>query len=636
MARRSRLRTSDSGRRKFWLFLIAAAVGTVVAVAVFYEEQLTSLVDLWQESVPDESLVADTIRGTIYDRNFKELARSLERVSLYVRPREVQNVPETAAKLAGILALSESEIVARMERDSQLVWLQKELDQEEEEAVAALDLPGIYLHREVARAYPQQESASQLIGYSEKNLGLAGVEHYYNRLLNQDRVRQEDFPAIDLKGLAQSGSRGHDLVLTLDMKIQAILEKYIQGIGKKMGSGRISSLLLGTDQGRIIAGASYPSYNPNTIWQSKEGVLENLFLTPMVVPDEIRRFYLDAALLQGGWERGRQVYPWSLISAKTDLGSQLRLLERLQLTTEMNVDFSGGKKLQTDIPRFEGTRPSPDFGAIPRIAKPLKVLLGMTHLLNGGKKIQPHILDRIMERPGKREFYYDFFHGSTEGRNVFPALVSEELQKLLLTQGKPGVLGSSSLCGETVSLVPGEHGAGYVRDRMAVIVIPAIHPELILFIVSRSEALQVAPKDNSGAGALCKGVDSILPSMVALQQVYWNVADMVEVKEGEEHNFTGGSAESPAGSENLATMLNNQVMKMPELSGLSLRKGLRLLQGAEVEVTVRGTGRIISQSPEAGKPLSKGDQCVLTLKTDDTPDKVMQINTLQTEEATPK
>ena len=241
-----------------------------------------------------------------------------------------------------------------------------------------------------------------------------------------------------------------------------------------------------------------------------------------------------------------------------------------------------------------------------------------------------------MERPGKREFYYDFFHGSTEGRNVFPALVSEELQKLLLTQGKPGVLGSSSLCGETVSLVPGEHGAGYVRDRMAVIVIPAIHPELILFIVSRSESLQVAPKDNSGADALCKGVDSILPSMVALQQVYWNVADMVEVKEGEEHNFTGGSAEPLVGSENLATMLNNQVMKMPELSGLSLRKGLRLLQGAEVEVTVRGTGRIFSQSPEAGKPLSKGDQCVLTLKTDDTPDKVMQINTLQTEKATPK
>jgi len=70
-----------------------------------------------------------------------------------------------------------------------------------------LNIPGIYLHREVARNYPQQEFASHLIGYSENDLGLAGVEHYYNRLLNQDRVRQEDIPAIDLKGSIRPAPR---------------------------------------------------------------------------------------------------------------------------------------------------------------------------------------------------------------------------------------------------------------------------------------------------------------------------------------------------------------------------------------------------------------------------------------------
>ena len=633
MARRSRLKTKDNRRRRLWLLLIfllflggAAGIGTV------YKQQLTNLIDIWRETFPAETRTADTNRGTIYDRNFKELARTLERVSLYARPREVKDIPETARLLSEVLALSESEIIARMERDSHLVWLRRDIDQEEEEVVANLNLPGIYLHREVARNYPQQEYASHLIGYSENDLGFAGVEHYYNRLLNQDRVRQEDFPAIDLKGLEQTGTKGHDLILTLDMKIQAILEKYVKSLGEKMGNGHISSLLLDTAQGKIIAGASYPSYNPNSAWQHENEILENLILTPMVVPEEIRNFFREASLLQSGWEQSTQVYPWSLVSDKVDVGSQLRLWDRLQLTTAIHVDFSGGKKQATSIPQFEGTRPALDLGAVPKTATPLKVLLGISHLLNGGKKIQPHILDRIMEHPEQREYYYDIFHGESQGRNVFPSLVSRELQNLLRIQGRRGVLGSTALSGETVSLVLNDFGGSYVRDRMALIVIPAEQPEMILLLVARDEELKVPESAAAGSGSLCDRIDTILPSMVALQQVHRNLADMVEFAEGEEQNFKGGTDDKPGKAENLAGMLEKQIKSMPDLTGLSLRKSLRLLQSAEVNVTVRGTGRIVFQSPKAGEKLEKGDRCMLTLKIDAAPKDAMQIKNLQMKE----
>jgi len=72
---------------------------------------------------------------------------------------------------------------------------------------------------------------------------------------------------------------------------------------------------------------------------------------------------------------------------------------------------------------------------------------------------------------------------------------------------------------------------------------------------------------------------------------------------------------------------------MPDLTGLSLRKSLRLLHSAEVDVTVRGTGRIISHSPKAGVKLEKGTPCVLTLKMDAPPKDVMQIQTLQVKES---
>lgn len=637
MARRSRLNTGDNSRRRLrFLLIFLLLLGGVAGLGTVYKQQLLNLIDIWRETFPAETQAANSDRGTIYDRNYKELVQTLERVSLYVRPREVKDIPETARLLSEMLGLSEPESIASMERDSHLVWLRRDIGQDDEEAVTRLNLPGLYLHREVARNYPQQEYASHLIGYSENDLGLAGVEHYYNRLLNQDRVRQEDFPAIDLKGLEQTSTKGHDLVLTLDMKIQAILEKYVKSLGDTMGNGRITSLLLDTAQGKIIAGASYPSYNPNSVWQHKNEITESLLLTPMVVPDEIREFFRNASLLQGGWEQVTQVYPWSLASGKIGFGSQLRLFERLRLTTDIQVDFSGGKKQATTLPQFESTRAALDLGAVPKMATPLKVLLGMSHLLNGGKRIQPHILDRVMERSGQREYYYDIFHGESQGRNVFPSLVSRELQSLLRIQGKSGVLGSTALSGETVSLVMNDFGGSYIRDRMALIAIPAEQPEMILLLVARDEELKVPESAAVASRSLCDRIDTILPSMVALQLVHGNLADMVVVAEGEEQNFKGGTSRKPGKGENLAGMLEKQIKSMPDLTGLSLRKSLRLLQSAEVNVTVRGTGRIVSQNPKAGGKLEKGDRCILTLKVDVAPKDVMQIKSLQVKQSLSK
>ncbi len=74
--------------------------------------------------------------------------------------------------LSELLALSEPDIMVQMRRDAHLVWLRRDIGQEDEDAVTKLNLPGIYFHREVGRSYPRQEYASHLIGYSENDLGL--------------------------------------------------------------------------------------------------------------------------------------------------------------------------------------------------------------------------------------------------------------------------------------------------------------------------------------------------------------------------------------------------------------------------------------------------------------------------------
>lgn len=613
----------NGGRKRRVLVILVTLLLVVAGFAAVYRQQLSNFVDIWRETFPAERSSDNSDRGKIYDRNFKELARTLERVSIYVRPREVKDIPETARLLAEGLDLSESESIARMERDSQLVWLRRDIGQGEEEMVAELALPGIYLHRELARDYPQNEFASQLIGYAENDAGLAGVEHYYNRLLNQERVRQEDFPNIDLKGLSHTGGGGHDLVLTLDMKIQRSLEGYVKNLGSGRGGRRIASLLLDTDQGKIVAGASYPSHDPNSAWQHGNANLESLLLAPMMIPDEIRGFFRDASLLQRAWEQDRQVYPWSLVSGKVNMASQLRLWERLGLTTDIKVDFSGGKNRVRSLPRFEGTRAPRDFASVPRMAAPVKVLLAMTGLLNGGKRVQPHILDRILEHPDLFEYYYDALR-SGSAPNVYPSGASKELQSLFRQQAVGGVLDSGMLSGEVVSLVEGGTGARYVHDQMAVVSLPSTSVQLLLLIVVRDDTVIVEEERQHEHGIFKDGLDAILPSMVALQQVYQNLADMVEPATLEDPNFHASAAPTLAEVGSTGPQQVTIVDSMPDLFGLSLRKSLRLLQPAGLEVVVKGGGRVVSQVPEAGKKIQRGDRCELLLRSDPLPQNALQ------------
>jgi Penicillin-binding Protein dimerisation domain/PASTA domain len=631
MARKSRLKTKASKRRWsifVFLFFLLASVGT--GVWYNYQQQLTNLAEVWQETFDvQEEVTTDELRGTIFDRNFKELAQTLERVSLYVRPREVTNLHQTAEQLSGILGIPESEILESLERDSHLVWLRRDIAQVDEELVANLNLPGIYFHREFARSYPEQEKASHLIGYSENDRGLAGIEHYYNRLLNHGSVRQTDLPDIDLEGLDQTLPYGHDLVLTLDMKIQTILENYVTSLGQEMGEGQIASLLLNAVDGKIIAGANYPSYNLNSVWKHEHEVLNSLLITPVVIPEEIRKFFRIASQLQGGWEQGTQVYPWSVVSGKMGFARQIRLWDRLQLSTELHVDFSGGKKRQAAIPQFVSCVAGEDCGAVPITATPLKVLLGMTHLLNGGSKVQPHILDRILERSSQKEYFYNGFLREAEGRKVLPSLVSKELRTLLQTAGKKAVLGTAILSGETVSLIPDYSGGQYVRDRMSVVVVPGVKPELMLLLVSRQNKPGPDAQKVLNEDFLIRRLDSILPSMVALQQVNQNIADMMEFPEYQEKNFNKEQSTEQNSSGTLASILEKHTLLMPDLTGFSLRKGLRLLERTEITVQVNGTGRIVGQIPAPGEELKKDAIVQLELATDLFPENGMQDGALQ-------
>ncbi|PIE72076.1 MAG: hypothetical protein CSA20_09665, partial [Deltaproteobacteria bacterium] len=98
MGRRSGMRKTRKRKYElalFWLLLLGVAFFGGRWLVVF-----SDLVKKMPFSSQEDSLglATDLVRGTIFDRNYKELAVSLERVSVYVRTREITSPEDIASR----------------------------------------------------------------------------------------------------------------------------------------------------------------------------------------------------------------------------------------------------------------------------------------------------------------------------------------------------------------------------------------------------------------------------------------------------------------------------------------------------------------------------------------------------------
>jgi cell division protein FtsI (penicillin-binding protein 3) len=613
---RRAMRKSRRGVVVLWMIVIVL-VGA--GAAVFYRQELPGLVQkaISLFSRQDKGMEKKKNgRGTIYDRSFREMALSLDRVSVYVRPRELDDPQLSAERLAVVLGMNEQEILNRFDNDVQRVWLAKDISLEEEKAVSDLKLAGVSLHREQIRSYPYKKIAAHTLGFADHNMGLAGVEQYYNRLLDQTSISQDDFPHVDLQGHHRTGGHGQHLVLSIDLKIQDFLEKYVAALGATHEGVQVAAVLMGTKTGAIIANAHFPSYDPNVYYQYGNESLANILLEPMVIPREILRFFDDAALVQTSADCDTHRCPWSVVTGSADTGAVAHWWQELDLTAHPELDFSSRYDGGGAIP-YQQTPGAPggETGTVPGQASPMQILLGINALVNGGQKVLPHVLDRVLERTGDREYFFRDLNveKADAGRS---ALASAETWQLFKDRAHRGVLESAMVDVQGLSLQPvANKGGEYHRTRLLLAIVPGDQPELILMVLMRQPYLEPSTSSVKGGPGLSASAEKILPSMMALQQVYANLSDMMSMTERKESNYQQQREKKKLAG--LGTVIEEQHPVMPDLLGLSMRKALRLLQDKNVRVRVQGTGRVVSQSPAPGMPLADVKECRLTLKKDE-------------------
>ncbi len=613
MGKRSRLRTQSVGRRRLVVLIVLLIV--VAAVWGWVESDRTLLLreqagKLLKRGTGQLTTEQELTRGTIYDRNYKEFAISYERVSVYANIREIEDVNQVIGPLSAILETSESDLYDRMGKGRLRVWLARDISQEQEDEIKQLGSQGVHLHREHIRYYPQRESAAHLIGFAEGDTGLSGIEEYLNKLEARYRLKEDDVRQLPQMGGTRPGVDGRHLILNLDSKIQRILENYLAGLSVAAPDSRYGALVMDAQTGGLVGYAQTPSFDPNAFHAYPQDRFIDLFNEKIAVPDLFKRFLKDLSLLESQPGSADSLLPWSIETEQRKLGVQLQLWNRLGIDGSLRYDFISSAPGEYGAVPYRVNQAVPGgYETVPEMLTPLQVLTALTRVGNGGRAVTPQASKRFVLRRNQQEFLLEDLEKTAKG-GLLSEAVSMEALKLLEQLGRNGPLGANILQGQSHSVVT----SGVERlfhHYLGLIMIPREKPELIMLVTSTGPGYQVEPREElTPTGAAVK----IIGPITALQQVMKNLSDMMKPTAQEDKNFRRAPGESAPPDANQIEAA--AVTEMVSFIGMSLRKSLRLLQSVNVEVEIKGSGRVVEQHPPPGAELKPGDRVTLILKRD--------------------
>jgi len=211
-------------------------------------------------------------RGTIYDRKFRKLALSREVASCFVSPAEVEDPAEVSRALARVLGLDAERLRRRIEehRQRQFLWVKRHLNDLEAARLRALDLKGVHFRTEPQRVYPAARLASHIVGFTDiDGRGLEGIERRFDkvlagrpgrRVLYRDGRRRTRPAGPHSEQPAQDG---YDLVLTIDVAVQGIVEDELDRIMERWRPRAATIIVMDVSTGEILALGNRPTFDPN-------------------------------------------------------------------------------------------------------------------------------------------------------------------------------------------------------------------------------------------------------------------------------------------------------------------------------------------------------------------------------------
>lgn len=469
-------------------------------------------------------------RGTIFDRNGKELGVSVSTESIYAIPAEILDVDETAARLAAILALDRDKLAAKLKRRQAFTWLKRKVDDDVAREVKVLNLPGIGLTQESKRYYPNENLAAHILGFTGiDSQGLDGVELTFDNYLkgrSGSIVVEYDARGREIPNASHRFVKpidGNDIYLTIDIVIQQIVERQLEKVMQETQAKAATIIAIAPHTGEILALANRPDYNPNRFAEFSPKLWRNIAVANTYEPGSTFKILTTTAFLgekvvslddrffdPGSVEvQGRTIHCWKdgghgsqtfqevvenscnvgFVNAGLKLGSDrfYKYLDAFGMGKLTNVDLPGEAKgiviAKSKVQPLDIATMS--MGQSIAVT-PMQLATAVAAVANDGQRLRPQIVREVKDKNGEviRGFQPDIV------TQVVDAETAQTVKKVLESvvangTGKSAYLEGFRIAGKTGTAqkvgaggyMPGKYIASFAGFT------PADDPQIVMLVI---------------------------------------------------------------------------------------------------------------------------------------------------------
>lgn len=289
------------------LFIIVGLCGRIAWMQLVQGEELAARM----KSQVGENRTLQSPRGTIYDRDGRELAVSMMTKSLYVDPSQVKDADQLADDLAPILNMTVADIKERIDRGGGFVWLKRRLEPDVVAQVRKViqdrGLNCLNFEEESKRYYPNEMLAAQVLGFvGTDDIGLDGVELMSDALIKGKTTKQfvmtdkNNKPIFNSVFSNNSFEKCKNIYLTIDSTIQFIVEQTLDKAMLETKPRAITAIVMDPKTGEILAMANRPTFNPNKFYDYTINEWKNRAVSFVYEPGSTFKAIIAAAALQEG------------------------------------------------------------------------------------------------------------------------------------------------------------------------------------------------------------------------------------------------------------------------------------------------------------------------------------------------
>ena len=307
------VRTQISGRIGL-LTWITAMILAVIIVRLFYVQVIQH--DHYVRQADSEQIKKFTLnatRGEIYamDNNTPTILVMNETIyTVWVDPTLVtdkQKVIDTLNKVAGGNVRRDFSKYLEVE-NSRYQVLATKITRTQAQKIKDEKLAGIGFDATTQRVYPEGQLASQVLGFvNNEGKGVYGFEQANNEALSGKNgmlktvtdVRDVPLTVTD-KNVEEPAVNGKNMVLTIDRNVQSKVEEALANGVKNSGATRASAIVMDPQNGKVIAMANVPTYDPTHLNVNNVSVFNNNTISNPYEPgSDIKTFTMATGIDKG-------------------------------------------------------------------------------------------------------------------------------------------------------------------------------------------------------------------------------------------------------------------------------------------------------------------------------------------------